>query len=201
MKNVACIVLTCALVLIFSTPAFCGEKTETYLSVFTGVFQGEDTDGTVETSDTNFDVSLNNWDPGYIGGVAVGKKSWHWRVDGEYAYGTILGGDDNNTDLMLHMLSGNLYYDFLLNKKWTPYISVGIGLGQADISGDYGGDPSNFSIFQIGSGLSFDISQNLSIDVRYRFLQTSEVEFEDSGVALKFNLSVHSALMGVRFYF
>jgi opacity protein-like surface antigen len=51
--------------------------------------------------------------------------------------------------------------------------------------------------YQVGVGMSFDISEKTSLDLRYRYLGASDPEYD--GMELEY--SGHSIICGLRFYF
>ena len=111
---------------------------------------------------------------------------------GSEAEGMSVDGDATTLSLLF-----NGYYDFFRDSALRPFITGGIGLSniEADIEG--GSEDDTVFGFQIGAGLSFDISENATIDLKYRYLTTSDLEFE----GIDIENSSHSVILGVRFSF
>ena len=101
---------------------------------------------------------------------------------GEYNVG---GG----TDLGFGTALVNGYFDFPLGGQITPYLGVGAGYGWTYLQP--GSDRSGFA-YSLMAGASFDLTQQIALDVGYRYRQ---VLISGSDVA------DHSALAGVRFSF
>ena len=61
---------------------------------------------------------------------------------------------------------GNAYFDFKNNSMFTPYVGAGLGYGWA--SGPGYVDTSGMA-YSLAAGVSIDMTQNLALDVGYRF--------------------------------
>jgi opacity protein-like surface antigen len=93
---------------------------------------------------------------------------------------------------------------------FTPYIGAGAGL--AIVDGDttfddapygYGNGGVGFA-FQLGAGLTVDVTENIALDLGYRFKGILDVGFEDSdgeGMYSGGNLYSHNVQAGVTFGF
>jgi opacity protein-like surface antigen len=106
------------------------------------------------------------------------------RVD--YAGDYDIGG---GADLGFGTALVNGYYDFPISSQIAPYLGVGAGYGWTVRSP--GPDRDGFA-YALMAGVSFDMTQQIALDVGYRFRQVLV-----SGP----DVSDHSALAGVRFEF
>jgi len=107
------------------------------------------------------------------------------RVDysGKYKTG-------KNSDLSLTTVLGNMYFDIPTGTAITPYLGAGAGYGFASGSGN-GGNKDGFT-YALMAGASFDLTNNLALDVEYRFR-----EVLSSGA----DPMDHSVLAGLRYQF
>lgn len=100
-----------------------------------------------------------------IGGGVGYRFNDNMRADvradwtGDYSIG---GGDDMSISSVL----GNLYFDWPTGTAFTPYIGAGIGYGHASI--DNASDKNGLT-YGLMAGASVDLTQNLALDVGYRF--------------------------------
>jgi len=152
-------------------------------------------------------------DMGYALAGAVGYEFGNFRLEGEIAYQTndldkvkALGvtldatGDTSSLAGLL-----NCYYDFNNTSLFTPYISAGIGMAQVEInnfnipgSGLPGtNDDDTVFAYQFGVGMAYAMTENLSLDIRYRYFATSDLEFDTTDV----EYSSHNFYAGIRYTF
>jgi len=84
---------------------------------------------------------------------------------------------------------GNLYFDIPTDTVFTPYLGAGVGYGWGTVKG--GGDKDGMA-FALMAGTGINLSDNIDIDVGYRFR-----EVMSSGA----NPMEHQILTGLRFKF
>ena len=108
-------------------------------------------------------------------------------------------GRVNATSLMK-----NFIIDFTNDSRFTPYAGVGIGLsfvdveqGQAPSFGFEQEDDRTLFSYQAIGGVATQLSSSTDFIVEYRFLGTSEGEFEVLGQELSYNTS--SLFLGLKF--
>lgn len=190
-----------ALILMFSTPADCKELT-TYASCNLGLAMLDDAD----LDDTSIGRRFSyEFDPGYFIGLAIGNHVNNFRFEGELGYqknkvdsvstsGVSLTSTDDQ-EMRLVALMFNLYYDFKNKSAFTPYISAGLGLGNLKIDGATKGD--SVGAYQIGTGVAFQISERVALDLKVRHLETTDAEFDTSNI----DFSTNNAIFDVRIYF
>jgi opacity protein-like surface antigen len=199
-----------------------------YVSVFGGWSLPDDFDvGFVGLSSTAYDASID-LDSGFMAGIAAGARFNHWLradvelsgnwhdVDGDEVFAT--GGSPAFTTLSLE---GNVNALFVLANLWIdvpvgdiirPYIGGGVGLGRldADISttGGYSIiDDSDWGFaFQVGAGITFDVTPNMVVDLGYRFKAiNAELKVDDDffnpTTDTDADYRSHNVLLGLRFEF
>lgn len=96
------------------------------------------------------------------------------------------------------LLMANAWYDFDTGTKWVPYIGGGLGMLNIrfEVGGSltvpplppltsqptghtFGGDDTDWVFaFQIGAGVGYRLSDSVVIQLGYRFLDSSTIEFQ-----------------------
>jgi opacity protein-like surface antigen len=180
-----------------------------YLSVFGGLSIPHDLEGSGEfVNGTEYTVSLE-LDGGFTFGGAIGARLNDWlRAEAEVSgnwhelsgYGvmeTTQGSIDVKTDL-----SGDVDAFFLLGNLWVemptagpvkPYAGGGVGLGRLDLDDD---TAWGFA-YQAGAGVGLDLTQNLALDIGYRFKAINDAD--DNGTTADY--SSHNVVVGLRLGF
>src|SRR5579859_1054377 len=166
-----------------------------------------------------FNADSNIWkqqqDPGYAILAQVGygfgnvrlEGEVGWRQNGLSKFSDELG--DHSVDGNVNALSvmGNVYYDFVNETKWTPYLGVGLGgvnvaadnikAGGANVSND-----QNFVLAYQGiAGVSYAVDEQLSLRGDYRYLRTEAATWEldpayNAGSYARGRYESHSVLVG-----
>ncbi|MDO5536574.1 MAG: porin family protein [Desulfovibrionaceae bacterium] len=110
----------------------------------------------------------------------------------------------NSTTLLL-----NGYYDFHNSTAFTPYVGAGIGFafnylgvdikhnGQSDSADDRS---TNFA-WQVGAGVAYALTEDMSIDAAYRYLDLGYTEVSSSGQSVGIRPYNHEVTLGLRFGF
>lgn len=171
-----------------------------YVSLFGGASLLEDLE-TVQHYDTraDYDYSLD-LRSGYIVGGALGTRiADPLRAEVELSYArwkadrvAFQGDNPYNDDAAGHVsatyLLGNLWYDINTDTSFTPYVGGGAGAAWVDADTRFGDDPDfGYSdgemafAFQLGGGLIFGLTQNISVDVGYRFKGALDVDLDAQG--------------------
>lgn len=115
-------------------------------------------------------------------------------------------------------LMANFYYDFRNESAFTPYVGAGVGLAFIGVDNkmDIGGvrvarDDETFTnfAFNLGAGVAYNFTDNLAVDLGYRYLNMGYVESTGSrnvsGVNVKHTtgsyLYNHEIMLGARVTF
>ena len=154
-------------------------------------------------------------DNGYAISFAFGRRHSHiLRSEIEVAVrgneiNQLMGDGSGSTkdgNLTATSLMKNFIIDFENNSRFTPYVGAGLGLSYIDvefgeassIDGEAnGGDDQTLFSYQAIGGVAMELNTVADFIVEYRFLGTSEVEFEGLGQELTYNTS--SLFLGVKF--
>lgn len=178
------------------------EENVFYVSLFGGAsFLGSvDTEQNYEPPSTfsDFDYTLET-KTGYILGGAVGMRVWdplraevelsyaRWKVD-RYSGEEENSDDPFNGDAIGHVsatyLLANLWFDINTETSFTPYVGGGAGVAWVDADTEFG-PPTRFGYadgemgfaFQAGAGVQFPITENIALDVGYRFKGVLDIDF------------------------
>jgi OmpA-OmpF porin, OOP family len=166
-------------------------------------------------------VSLGaNYDDGYALGVRGGYQMGPWRFEEEYIYrnndlsslsfgGVSIPGVSGSRSS--HAIMTNVLYDFDLGWPVTPHIGAGIGavdvVENAKIAGigAFANDDSWQFGYQAIAGATYNINPNLSVDVDYRYLATTDPTFHLApnlgGGTYHSGYSTHNILASLIYHF
>lgn len=224
MKKSIQLVLGCVVLLLLASPV-CGAQ-GAYVGGSIGFALLNDAGMTgPDLDDTGVSMDIES-KSGMALGIALGYDFGNSvRIEGEYAYqkndmdklsasyegvGVSLGleGETNSSTFLV-----NAYYDFANLSAVTPYMSAGIGYSkvEAEITGlsgmedlleeeeleMEGSEDDTVIAFQIGAGIGFAVSETMTLDAKYRYFATEDLDFE--GVDVEH--SSHNFYVGFRFGF
>jgi opacity protein-like surface antigen len=118
----------------------------------------------------NFGSDLNGVSPGL--GVAGGYNwSENLAFEGEFSWIPDAEGGDPNIDEPVVTLSGNGVYYFYTGTNFTPYATLGIGIGHTSISIKNPPSDTSSTGFQenLGGGVKAELNPRLTVrgDLRY----------------------------------
>jgi opacity protein-like surface antigen len=210
MKKNIFIITGCTMLLSISSVAYAA--TGPYMSVNVGVAMPNDSDIT-DSELPGLTMDLES-DQGLALGVAVGYSfPCNMRIEGEFAYQendldkvSLYGIDADLTgDTSSSAFLVNGYYDFKNTSPFTPFISGGIGMAKVEIndlnspgSGDSDvSDDDTVFAYQLGAGVAYTITEQVSLDVTYRYFGTSDAEFDTTEI----EYSSHNLYAGIRVSF
>lgn len=210
MKKNILMIAGCAMLLSFSSIAYSAEGP--YVSGNLGLAIASDSDMT-DSTDPGITIDVQS-DSGLAFGVAAGYAFGNnTRIEGEIAYqkndldkASLLGVDvdlTGDTSSLALLLNG--YYDFANESRFTPFIGAGIGFAKVEFN-DFNvpgsGVPSSsdddtvFS-YQLGAGVGYAVNDKITLDVKYRYMGTSDPEFDTTTV----EYSSHNFYAGIRVAF
>ncbi len=203
----AALAFALALPLLASAPVLAAGE-GVYLGLGAGVSFPQDSDvtgtGVNATADLDTGYSIigavgNSYRNGLRGEFELGYRG----LDVGSVSGASASGDVNVFSFMI-----NGYYDFKNKTKWTPYL--GVGLGGANISADAVTPVSGSSLddsdlvfaYQGMAGLSYQVSDQLSLFSDYRYFATADPDFTlSNGTAVDSEFSDHRVMFGLRWHF
>jgi len=176
-----------------------------YVSGNIGIGMVSDSDIS-ETGSPTIDVSF---DYGFGIAGAIGTTIDDFRIEGAIAYQQ----NDFDEALGLVPLAGDItaltflvngYYDFNSSSPWTPYLTAGLGFSKIEVNDlDVAGgtDPLNSDdtvfAYQLGAGIGYAVSDNVTIDARYNYFATEDPNFDGTEA----EVASHNILLGIRYNF
>ena len=131
------------------------------------------------------------------GSVAAGYRiNPYFRGEAEIAYAVSADNQDQ-----LPMIMGQFYGDYPIeDTPLMPYIGVGFG-GSWYKDEDFS-DYLNTGCYSISLGCAFAVTERLSFDVSYRYLQTGTFKGKmRDGTSLNFKLRANAFVAGVQYNF
>jgi len=156
------------------------------------------------------------YDTGWGIGGAVGHDFGSMRAELEFTYrindfdevsalGTTTSADGDMTSLAL-MLNG--YYDFENSSSVTPYLMGGLGFARVEANDlvlsafEVGSADDMVFAYQLGAGIGFKVSNEVTLDLAYRYFATSDPEFDVvGGGTTEMEYGSHNIIFGVRVAF
>lgn len=206
-------------------PGYCFESEQGgYWAIYLGGSDMNDMTATGNSSDADFDMDLGtvfeisggySWDNNLrLEGAIYYQKNSIDEANFSGVLSSFFPGDYpvHSGDVKRVGWHVNGYYDFKNSSKITPFVGVGVGYARVDISNFSadlsstvpgwrmtfdGGDDTVLS-YQGILGFSYDIGYDMLIDVKYSYLETSDIEICSLG---ELNYSANSLFIGARFLF
>jgi opacity protein-like surface antigen len=164
-------------------------------------------------------VSTNNRiDDAFAVGLGIGYKWWSWfRIDltadyafaGDYKGDTLAAAPDFTAKVRSTTLLANAYVDLGTWSGFTPYLGAGVGGAYVETT-DFGSaslpastvSSSRWNVaWAAMAGFSYAFSQNLLVDIGYRYLNQGQVKtgITGPGDQLTFkDLTAHEIRAGFR---
>ena len=209
MKKNILVIIGCAILL--STPSLANSAEGPYVGWNVGLAIPRDSDVTDSTlPGITLDIAS---DSGLAVGGAVGYGIYNSRFEGEITYhkndldkASLFGADVNLTgDTSCFALLLNYYLDFMNETPYTTFITAGLGFAKIEINDFYvpgSGLPSESDddtvlAYQVGAGVGYAVNEKITIDVKYRYFATADLEFDTTTV----EYSGHNFLAGMRVRF
>ncbi|OGQ94572.1 MAG: hypothetical protein A2521_05235 [Deltaproteobacteria bacterium RIFOXYD12_FULL_57_12] len=200
MKKNIVILGGCVLLLSCATAAYCADGP--YVSANIGWAMANDSD--ISYTDPS-DNGAIEYDTGLALSGAVGYATGNLRIEGEVGYQkndydkwSDPGGSwDASGDMRVLSFLANGYYDFVNASAVTPYLSAGLGF--ADVEFNNPGHSADDTVFayQVGAGVGFAVSKQVTIDLKYRFFATADPKFDDAEA----ECASHNIMLGLRYSF
>ncbi len=190
------------------------EPGDWYVSLFVGAAKTDDTYSTFYG--THY---VGTFDTGYNLGLAVGRSLGdsfraeielsNNRVTADYVTGWAVTFPASGS-LSTAYLLGNMWYDLPTGFSVTPYIGGGIGAGYASSNTyfgftRYGYGPGNLGFaYQLGAGVKFDASEDIALDLGYRYKSILGIDYRDTDPLSVFedpDIHTHVLQAGLTFKF
>lgn len=137
--------------------------------------------------------SVDNKENFFNGSIVAGYRfNNYWRAEGEFVFPhdlTYRSGSSNfPTSFNVYQVKTerymvNLYRDFYLTNALSVNANLGVGVSRVKTGGFQGNEARVFSqntdtniTYSIGAGASYDLTQNWSLDLGYRFVDSGKIE-------------------------
>lgn len=153
-----------------------------------------------------------SFDGGWVGSVGGGYAfPYGLRLEGELAYrfDDIESNDlaDQGGDASSWALMFNGYYDFNKGGRWEPYVGLGIGYANVEVSASDANpllvsldDSADAWAWQAMAGVAWWVNDRIAVDMSYRYFEAPEVELDSSrGVEREGDYVQQAAMIGVRY--
>jgi opacity protein-like surface antigen len=213
MKRICRMIIALCLPLLLCSPAMAQHS-----GLYVGGLFGGNALMTSKASDDQGSFSLK-FKPGLQGSGVVGwdfepgNPVGEGRIELEYtrrsnrfeqanfAEGSVNGSGNLTSDSLLLNFFGVFYGDRL----WSPYVGAGVGVARFDASDlQVTGQPlSNGTAYvfayQLGTGVDFQLTTHLSLDLGYRFFGSIRPKFtEANGHNFTMDYFSHNVVLGLR---
>jgi opacity protein-like surface antigen len=196
----------------YSAPA--GPSYVPYVSIFAGMSLPNDVNTTRSGSDLS--QTLEN---SYLVGGAFGM-SWnnvvrtevelshsHWGANSFSTDGIV--NNTYNSDVSATYLMGNVWLDLKNDSAFTPYVGGGLGVAfvnfDQSLAGGHGYSGNDTVLaYQLGAGVNFALSDQLSLDVGYRYKASANFNIQDGDGSSDFtnaHLGSHNVQVGLTYKF
>ncbi len=199
----------------------CGQVWAQHDGPYVGVYLGMNSLVTAESRDDQGSFNLE-YDPALQGSVVLGwdfkprNSVGEGRVEVEYARRSnqlneaefLEGKVKGDGNLTVDSLLLSSYGVYRTPSRWTPYF--GVGLGAARITADalqvsgqpLANDDAIVFAYQLGVGVDFALTSYLSLDLGYRFFNTTRPRLtEANGSKFHTEYLSNSAILGLRMGF
>ncbi|MBN1278604.1 MAG: outer membrane beta-barrel protein [Chlorobium sp.] len=175
--------------LVIGTTVSAGAATP-YVSASAGIAMLEDSD-----SGSGFTLP---YDTGMAGALAAGIEEGYLRLEAEIGYQENGIEDSDDLEVAITTFMANGYYDLKLPlNPIKPYVTAGIGVADVNIAEFSSGDDSSMVLAgQVGIGAGFAVAPFVTLDARYRYLITTDAEFDDGPE--KISIDSHNFMVGLR---
>jgi opacity protein-like surface antigen len=204
---------------ITATAAFAQDKVGLYGRIDSGWSFGRDIDG----GDVGDSYIIGGgvgyrFTPNFRTDVTIGYRGGYDLSATETIGANTLAGE---ADLKSWAGLINVYYDFANASRFTPYIGAGIGVARNKLDdvplmlngasvGTLNGDSKTNVAWQLSLGTAIRVSQGISLDVGYRYMDLGKFQSADTGTVLgapvtgvrsEDDLRAHEIQVGLRFDF
>jgi opacity protein-like surface antigen len=198
-----------------AAPADMGFKP--YVSVFAGASFLNDVNTIYDSPSAPYSVKANT---GYLLGGVIGLK-WNklLRTEIELSHSSWNANSFKSSAGALYPASGSISAAYLLGNVWldvptqsafTPYVGGGLGVGWAWADVPFNGNKYGYGsggsamAYQLGAGVKIAVSDQVDLDLGYRFKALSSINFADRDGSGNYNgatLNSHNIQLGVTYQF
>ena len=115
---------------------------------------------------------------------------------------------DGRGEMVTTGLYFNGYYDLDTGSAWTPFIGVGIGYGDAEVTFNPSGvnvisDKDSSTMYQLITGIGFDLTDSANLYAQVRYRDSGDITVDSALLLAEFDIENESMVydMGVRYSF
>jgi len=202
------VLITC---LCFATIAQAAQSAKNANSIYAGVSGGISLVPDITATQAGVSSELET-DAGFrFGGVIGYKWAFGLRGEGEISYvqnnNDQLDGIPVDGDISGFAFMANAWYDIDTGTNWIPYLGGGVGVARVSADVSFAGieiadDSDTVFAWQIGGGVGYEVSPGIVVSADYRYLATTDPEFEDAlGAKFDAEYSSHNIMISVRGHF
>jgi len=186
---------------ICATPSMASAESNPYVSISAGLAPMHSQD--IKIGSVTYDSAID-YKSGLAIEGAVGTKIDNYRAELAIGYQSndmdnIVGITISDVEISLLSYMANGYMDFKMDGEVSPYLMGGVGF--TTITGKSGSASTDDTViaYQVGAGVSMEASENVAIDLGYRYFATGEAD----GLIDEWTASFASSkiLLGMRYSF
>ena len=142
------------------------------------------------------------FDPGFSGEIGLGYDFGSWRTELTYSSLTTTPEDSSDIDVDVNSFLISAAYDWRADKKWQPYVGLGVGSSTIDINlaATVGGTSitagdDNIATAKLKLGVNYEASEDMDI-----YLESWGQAFDDFTIGLVTftDVSVSGVSLGFR---
>jgi opacity protein-like surface antigen len=115
---------------------------------------------------------------------------------------------DGRGEIVTAGLYFNGYYDFDTGSAWTPFIGVGIGYGDTEVTFKPSGvdvisDKDSSTMYQLMAGIGYDLTESANLYAQVRYRDSGDVSVDSALLPAEFDIENESMVfdMGLRYSF
>ena len=159
-----------------------------------------------ENSTKKFKLDDEVWGAGFAYGVKTGPVRTELEFNLHQDAKSRIAADDIDVKMKNDSVMLNAYYDINTGTKFTPYVGAGLGFSHQKVKADDIKKSSNEFAWQLGAGVSYAATDNISVDFGYRYVDNGSftVSREQEGknmVKTDFESESNEFYLGVRYAF
>ncbi len=128
---------------------------------------------------------------------AVGYNFGSYRIEGALGYENHNFKSPSVDEISLLTVMANGYYDINTDSKFIPYVMVGAGVANVDVT--WSTNSMTSFVWQVGAGVGFKINDTTTLDLGYRYIKPEGLECPYEGNDVSLN-SQH-IMAGIRYQF
>ena len=158
-----------------------------------------------------FNTSATIFTAGIAGGVSLERERGRLRLETEWLQRDFYRGDPGGTLQNIvatenWSVLANVWRDFMITERVGCYGGGGIGGGGLTAVGDFGATPitrtykSSSFAWQAGGGLIYEVTDQVTFDVSYRWYQVNNLSGPNFGTNNDFRFAASQVMFSLRMF-